>query len=67
MKDVTTRRHRYLEAGLMVYLTSADRQRLRQILKAEGIYSASSWFRQMAMRKLREGAQEGAEHDIDPR
>jgi hypothetical protein len=64
---MTTRRHRYLEAGLMVYMTPTDRQRLREMLKAEGIYSASSWFRQIALQKLREGVQERAEHGIDQR
>jgi hypothetical protein len=64
---MTTRRHRYLEAGLMVYMTPTDRRRLREMLKAEGIYSASSWFRQIAMQKLREGAQEGTGDDIDQR
>ena len=52
MKDATMRPRRYLEAGLMVYLTPADRQRLREILKQEGIYSASSWFRTLAMQKI---------------
>jgi hypothetical protein len=67
MMDATPRHKRHLEAGLMVYLTPADRRRLREMLRSEGIYSASSWFRQMAMQKLREGSQEGAGHDIDQR
>jgi hypothetical protein len=36
----------------MVYLKPEDRQRLREVLKAEGIYSASSWLRQLVIQKI---------------
>jgi hypothetical protein len=53
MKDVARQQKRNLQAGLIVYLKPGDRQRLHEALRAEGIYSASSWFRQMAMAKLK--------------
>lgn len=63
MKDATTPRRRYLQAGLVVYLEPRDRQRLHEALRAEGIYSASSWFRQMAMAKLKTT---GLGQDLEP-
>jgi hypothetical protein len=59
------RRQTDLGAGLVVYLRPFDRQQLRERLRQEGIYSVSGWFRGLALQKLREGAQEGAGHDID--
>jgi hypothetical protein len=44
---------RQLGAGLMVYLTRAQRQQLREVLKEEGVYSASAWLRQLVVQKLR--------------
>ena len=62
---IPTRTPRHLRAGLMVYLTAADRQQLREALKAEGIYSASSWFRQMAMQKLKQAVPQAREGHAD--
>jgi len=52
MKDATMSPQRHLDAGIVVYLTPTDRQRLREALRAEGIYSASGWFRQLAIQKI---------------
>jgi hypothetical protein len=51
------------DAGLMVYLTRAQRQQLREVLAGEGIYSASGWLRQIVVQKLREAAEKDDHHD----
>jgi hypothetical protein len=51
--QATTSSPRNLDAGLIVYRTPEDRRRLREVLKKEGIYSASSWLRQQIVAKLR--------------
>lgn len=47
------RRQTDLGAGLIVYLRPTDRQQLRDMLRQEGIYSVSGWFRGLALRKLK--------------
>jgi len=52
-----------LGAGLMVYLTRTQREQLREVLRHEGIYSASGWLRQVVVKKLRESADEDHRDD----
>jgi hypothetical protein len=54
---------RNLQAGLIVYLTSAVREQLKEVLKAEGVYSTSSWLRQQIMAKLKDAA---ARESLEP-
>jgi hypothetical protein len=42
-----------LGAGLVVYLRPTDQQHLRDMLRQEGIYSVSGWFRGLALQKLK--------------
>jgi hypothetical protein len=51
MKTASTRA---LGAGLVVYLTPEHRERLHEVLKAEGIYSASGWLRYVVVQKIQE-------------
>ena len=45
---------RQLDAGVLIWLTREERQRLRDVLFAEGGVSLQAFFRSTALAKLRE-------------
>jgi hypothetical protein len=56
---------RELGAGLMVYVSREQREQLHEVLKRDGIYSASSWLREIIVHKLREaGDKEDPRHAV---
>jgi hypothetical protein len=59
----TPRRHAALTAGVLVWLTPAERQRLRQVLFDKGGVSLQAFFRQAVLAEL--GTARGPHDDGD--